>query len=188
MANGIPSSPISYPSRPMASNFGIALPATAGMNGMVSPPPQASINPSLSRRRSDYVDQSEQAVSSFSSRPAIDYPDLSSQHVVRPPPAVATPPTERQDNRPRVQSHLTGSHPQAISTLNKPKPPMIPSEYPVTYWPDMQIATTGLRNLGNTCYMNSIIQCLSATVPFTRFFTGGSSCSFDLIIGLPALP
>ena len=30
----------------------------------------------------------------------------------------------------------------------------------------------GLQNLGNTCYMNSTIQCLSATVPFARFFTG----------------
>ena len=30
----------------------------------------------------------------------------------------------------------------------------------------------GLSNLGNTCYMNAPIQCLSATVPFARFFTG----------------
>lgn len=36
----------------------------------------------------------------------------------------------------------------------------------------MQIVTVGLKNLGNTCYMNATIQCLSATVPFARFFTG----------------
>ena len=36
----------------------------------------------------------------------------------------------------------------------------------------MQIGTSGLKNLGNTCYMNAPIQCLSATVPFARFFTG----------------
>jgi len=37
----------------------------------------------------------------------------------------------------------------------------------------MQIGVSGLKNLGNTCYMNAPIQCLSATVPFARFFTEG---------------
>jgi ubiquitin C-terminal hydrolase len=48
----------------------------------------------------------------------------------------------------------------------------------VTYWADVQIGTMGLKNLGNTCYMNSTIQCLSATVPFARFFTGEFSAFF----------
>ncbi|KAI8890947.1 cysteine proteinase [Backusella circina FSU 941] len=37
----------------------------------------------------------------------------------------------------------------------------------------VMIGTTGLKNLGNTCYMNSIIQCLSGTVPFARYFLSG---------------
>lgn len=41
------------------------------------------------------------------------------------------------------------------------------------------IGLTGLKNLGNTCYMNSTIQCLSATIPFARYFKGSHSLSHD---------
>ncbi|KAJ7792728.1 hypothetical protein B0H14DRAFT_3562500 [Mycena olivaceomarginata] len=47
-------------------------------------------------------------------------------------------------------------------------PPRIPSDYTPTYWSD----TSGLKNLGNTCYMNAPIQCLSATLPFASFRDG----------------
>ena len=158
----------------MTSNgFGNSLNGYASSTNLVSLPPQASINPSpLSRRRSDLMDQSEHAMSTLSARPSIDYPDLSARHVVRPPPAAATPPLERQDNRPRITSH--------VPSFYTPAPPTIKSDYPVVYWSDMQIATSGLKNLGNTCYMNATIQCLSATVPFSRFFTGksGKNCRF----------
>ena len=38
----------------------------------------------------------------------------------------------------------------------------------------IRIGTTGLKNVGNTCYMNSTLQCLSATPRFARFFLDGS--------------
>ncbi|KAI9322226.1 hypothetical protein BX666DRAFT_1892794 [Dichotomocladium elegans] len=36
------------------------------------------------------------------------------------------------------------------------------------------IGTTGLKNLGNTCFMNSIVQCLSGTIPLARYLISGT--------------
>ncbi|KAI7824011.1 hypothetical protein BX661DRAFT_145194 [Kickxella alabastrina] len=35
------------------------------------------------------------------------------------------------------------------------------------------IGMTGLKNFGNTCFMNCVIQCLVGTVPFARYFLQG---------------
>ncbi|KAJ7491946.1 ubiquitin carboxyl-terminal hydrolase 4 [Mycena latifolia] len=151
------SSSITYPSfapRMSPSITGPPLPPTS-----IASPPQASINPSLSRRRSDYVDQSQEAVSGLHQRPLIDYP---SQHIIRPPPAVASSALERQE-RPRA----------ALPVPPPSDPPRIMSDYAPTYWPDISVGTSGLKNLGNTCYMNAPIQCLSATLPFAQFFANG---------------
>jgi len=143
--------------------------SSAGNYGIVSPP-QASLHPVVSRRRSEYHDQSQEALAltgaGFAARAPIDYPDLSAQHILRPPPVAASP-----KERTRTHAH-TFSVP-----VTGPTPPTIQSEYPVSYWADVQIGTMGLKNMGNTCYMNSTIQCLSATVPFARFFTGEASPS-----------
>lgn len=163
------STSITYPSIASASPPGTSTSSfsqTPSSFTPVSLPPQASINPSpLARRRSDYMNGS-----SFTHRPtSIDYPDL---QVIRPPPPAASPVSERQDSRPRLQHSPSYSVSVPYTSKAGPKPPTIQSDYPVLYWSDLHINTTGLKNLGNTCYMNATIQCLSATVPFARFFTG----------------
>ena len=57
-------------------------------------------------------------------------------------------------------------------------PPGVPS-HPLpsdtlSHRPVYQIGRTGLTNFGATCYMNAVIQCLSATSPLTRYFLDGS--------------
>ncbi|KAJ3806584.1 ubiquitin carboxyl-terminal hydrolase 4 [Lentinula aff. lateritia] len=173
--------PITYPSistysLPSASSSSITIRSPPpfegmnGMNGIASPPlpPQASINPSVSRRRtSDYIDQTVNGISTIP-QTTINYPELSSTHpILRPPPAAAAGTLERQDSIKRFPTPPSSSTTGTGSTI-----PSYPSaEWPPRYWADSPIGTSGLKNMGNTCYMNAPIQCLSATVPFARFFT-----------------
>ncbi|BFZ59662.1 ubiquitin-specific protease doa4 [Saitoella coloradoensis] len=61
--------------------------------------------------------------------------------------------------------------------------PRLPSQAPMqtvarqrmsSYSGDTNYGTTGLKNLGNSCFMNCILQCVSGTTPFTRYFYNGS--------------
>jgi ubiquitin carboxyl-terminal hydrolase 36/42 len=46
----------------------------------------------------------------------------------------------------------------------------------------------GLHNLGNTCYLNSVLQCLTYTEPFVAYLQNGkhkSSCKFSATCNQP---
>jgi ubiquitin carboxyl-terminal hydrolase 8 len=90
-------------------------------------------------------------------RPAPSLPSIPSVPI-RPPPAV-----------PRVSYsgvHDRDSGPTTTVTRTAQPPIYIPS---ATH-PRNMLPKTGLINFGVTCYMNSTIQCLNATLPLTRIF------------------
>eukprot|EP00842_Homolaphlyctis_polyrhiza_P006455 jgi/Hompol1/6810/HPOL_005103-RA len=80
---------------------------------------------------------------------------------------------------------LTAAHPGQI-TVMPPKPirqtslstlkafAQEPSQIPILQLGSANLGIAGLKNIGNTCFLNSVVQCLSATVPFARFFLDGS--------------
>jgi ubiquitin carboxyl-terminal hydrolase 8 len=55
----------------------------------------------------------------------------------------------------------------------EPPPPTAPLAQPAVTRNPIEF-TTGLKNLGNTCYMNSIIQCLAGTPALANSFVDGS--------------
>eukprot|EP00092_Neocalanus_flemingeri_P008316 GFUD01008966.1.p1 GENE.GFUD01008966.1~~GFUD01008966.1.p1 ORF type:complete len:1103 (+),score=340.51 GFUD01008966.1:377-3685(+) len=54
------------------------------------------------------------------------------------------------------------------------KPSLISSRNFAGVWGTQKPGLTGLKNLGNTCYMNSILQCVSNTPPLAHYFISRS--------------
>jgi hypothetical protein len=90
---------------------------------------------------------------------------------ITPPPLFPKPQHVSQPVKPTAPSlppkpRITAPHQVLIQGQN---PMLLPSS-PI----QSSFGISGLRNLCNTCFMNSTIQCLSATIPLARYFLGGT--------------
>lgn len=81
----------------------------------------------------------------------------------------------RREIMPRTTSKLAFTAPQIVA------PPIVPPKsirddnkatFSVSSLYSSSIGVAGLKNLGNSCYLSSIVQCLSATIPLARYFLG----------------
>ncbi|TIB95941.1 cysteine proteinase [Wallemia mellicola] len=133
-------------------------------------PPIPSRRPPHTRRRSDQVDT--EPYSGYRPRLSIDYPSISKdQSIMRTSTSTPKlPPPTAQPLSPATNGGLQFNYPtQNTQEAVKNQQHL----FKASYWHGDVTGLTGLKNLGNTCYMNSTLQCLSATIPFARFFTSG---------------
>ncbi|RUP50002.1 hypothetical protein BC936DRAFT_140748 [Jimgerdemannia flammicorona] len=90
---------------------------------------------------------------------------------VPPPPALGGPAPPQPPPIP-PKNHVSNIDPNVGIRPAAGQLPMSPSSF--SQLGAVSIGTTGLKNLGNTCFMNSVIQCLSGTTPLARYFLTGS--------------